>query len=381
MVRRLALLASCLGCFLLGCAGSGGNSAVPTVPRSVQYDVALDWAYPLNPKETFYLGAQPIELGHVASANGVTYVGSTLSKVTAIDEAQARILWDKSMTAPVSAGPIVHGQFLFVALGDGAVIKMNAKTGAIVWRYETTVPVEQSLVVQNGVVACVNGNNRLFVLDELEGTVKWRRERPRSNEFTMYGQATPLIHDGVLYAGYSDGNLIAYGLENGTVIWSRDLAPDARFKDLDVQPVIVDNILYAANSSGGLYALDARDGHTIWQRDIMGASSIVPYQGSLYISSQYGLFRVDMETGETLWQNEIQRDALISPIQLGQKYIYASVQRFGLVMVDRASGQTAHVLDMGTDFTSAPLLMPGVLTAISNRSTVYRFFVEDKPVI
>ena len=280
----------------------------------------------------------------------------------------------------MTAGPVVTSSGVYVALGDGAILKLDVSNGAIVWRYDTLVPIENSIAVQDGVVACVNGNNRLVVLNEKDGTVKWRRERPRSSEFTMYGQSSPLIQDDVLYAGFSDGNLTAFALENGTVIWTRDLAPDARFKDLDVQPVIMDNTLYVANSSGGIYALSVSDGHTLWQRDIHGASSIVPHQDSLYLTSQDGVFRIDRMSGNTIWQNEIRRDALISPMQLGRNYIYASVQRFGLVLIDRATGETAHIIDMGTDFTSAPVLTNGILTALSNRSTVYRLFVQDYPL-
>jgi outer membrane protein assembly factor BamB len=366
---------------LSGCAMSGGvMSSEAAPPRSAQYDIAIDWTFPLNPKTTFYLGAKPLELGHIAVTDNVTYIGSSLSKVVAIHNQKATKIWETALGAPVTAGPVVTSSGVYVALGDGAILKLDVSNGAIVWRYDTLVPIENSIAVQDGVVACVNGNNRLVVLNEKDGTVKWRRERPRSSEFTMYGQSSPLIQDDVLYAGFSDGNLTAFALENGTVIWTRDLAPDARFKDLDVQPVIMDNTLYVANSSGGIYALSVSDGHTLWQRDIHGASSIVPHQDSLYLTSQDGVFRIDRMSGNTIWQNEIRRDALISPMQLGRNYIYASVQRFGLVLIDRATGETAHIIDMGTDFTSAPVLTNGILTALSNRSTVYRLFVQDYPL-
>lgn len=364
-----------------GCAMSGGlTSSEMAPPTSVQYDVTLDWSYSLSPHPTPFLGTAPLELGHVAVTDRVTYVGSSLSKVVAINNQQATKMWEAEMTAPVTAGPVIAPSGVYVALGDGAVLRLNPSSGAIVWRYDTMVPIASSLTVKDGVVACVNGNNRLFVLNENDGTLKWRRERPRSTEFTMYGQAAPLIQDGVVYAGFSDGNLVAYALENGTAIWSRDLAPDARFKDLDVQPVIVGNVLYAANSSGGIYALSVSDGQTIWQRDIRGAGSLIPHQDSLYLTSQSGIFRLDRATGNTIWQNEVQRDALISAMQLGRNRIYASVQRFGLVMIDRATGNTAHIIDMGSDFSSPPVLTQGVVTALSNRSTVYRFLVEDYPL-
>jgi len=382
MPRHLFCTLLCAALFATGCAASNALQATNSnPPRSVQYDIEVDWAYPLNDKETFYLGAKPLEQGHIAVTRDFTYVGSTaLSRLVAINNAQALKKWDVTLTAPVTAGPVAVGNAVYVALSDGGILKINAANGEQIWRFDTQVPIENSLTVSNGFVAAMNGNNRLIVLNEADGSVKWRRERPRSSEFTMYGQAAPLIHNNVLYAGFSDGYLIAYALQNGTALWTRDLAPDARFKDLDVQPVVVDDVLYAANSSGGIYALSLLDGKTLWQRDIRGASSIVPHQDSLYISSRSGLFRLNRETGDTIWQNEIQKEALISQLQLGKSAIYASVQRFGLVAIDRVSGHTLHVIDMGTDFTAAPVLTDGVLTAVSNRSTVYRFIVDDVPL-
>lgn len=366
---------------LIGCAGTSGMSVQKTTqPRSAQYTLALDWDYPLTPGKQNYLGASPLELGHITSADGNTYIASSLGKVIALDETTVQTRWTQTFEMPVTAGPVITAKGIFIALEDGAIVKLNPKTGEIIWRYETGVAVEKSLTVKDNLVACVNANNRVFVLDEATGTLKWRKERPKSHEFSMYGQSAPLIDDDIVYAGFSDGFLIAYAAANGTAIWSRELAPNARFKDLDVQPVRIEDTLYVATSSGGLYALDIQNGQTIWQRDIYGISSIRAFQDSLYISSQSGIFRIHRPTGETIWQNVIQKEALISELALGKNYIYASVQRYGMVILDRVGGELLHVIDMGSDFTAPPELTHGAVTAFSNRSTVYRFIVDDMPL-
>ncbi|MBQ9818252.1 MAG: PQQ-binding-like beta-propeller repeat protein [Proteobacteria bacterium] len=366
---------------LMGCASGGGIEASNSAaPRSAQYDMELDWHYALSPGIGKYLGSTPLELGSTTSAGGVTYVASTThGKVVAIDEATNMARWTQTFEIPVTAGPVVSGKAVYIALGDGAILKLNAANGSTIWRYESGAAIEHGLSAGFGVVACVNANNRAIVLDDATGAVKWRRERPKSQEFTMYGQSAPLIQEDVTYVGFSDGFLTAYATQNGTAIWTRELAPEARFKDLDVTPLRVDNMLYVATSSGGLYALSADDGHTLWQRDIYGISSIRAFQDSIYVSSQSGIFRIKRKTGDTVWQNIIQKDALISSLELGRNAIYASVQKYGLVVLDRVEGTLLHVIDMGSDFTSAPELTPGVLTTFSNRSTVYRFFVDDIP--
>lgn len=381
MIRRccLAIGASILA-ISAGCATSQVERNAQPVPRSAQYTLHLDWSYPLAPNTGKYLGSFPLELGSIATDNGVTYVASSLGRVVAIRESDVKAIWDIDLTVPVTSGPVVTPQAVFVALSSGDIVKLKRSNGEEIWRYSTGAAIENGLSVGNGVVSCVNANNRIFTLDENTGNLLWRRERPRSNEFSMYGQTAPLIDDQTIYAGFSDGFFVAYNLTNGTALFSRELAPNARFKDLDVQPVKLGSALYVASSSGGLYALSNDDGRTLWQANIFGISSIRAFQDSLYVSSQSGIFRIKRDTGEVIWQNIIRDGALISPIQLGKRYIYASIQKFGLVILDRVNGDLRHIIDTGSDATSAPLLDEGTLTVLSNRSYVYRYFVEDSPL-
>ena len=373
------VLSAICAALCLGCA-SAPSKQVSAPPRAAQFDLALDWYYELAPGFGKYLGATPLELGSVNDIGQVTLATTSFGKVIAIDNATAREVWHKDFDMPVTAGPVVYGSGVFVALGSGSLLKLNLKNGEVIWRFEAGVAVENGLAVADGIVACVNANNRIIVLDEKTGLLKWRKERPRSQDFAMYGQTAPLISDGMVYAGFSDGFVVAYAAINGTAVWSRELAPNARFKDVDASPLRIGDTLYVASSSGGLYALSAEDGHTLWQRDIYGISSIRAFQDSLYVSSQAGIFRLSMNNGATIWQNIIQKEALISPLAIGKNAIYASVQKYGLVVLDRAKGDLCHVIDMGSDFTTAPVFTPGVVTAMSNRSTVYRYIVDDVPV-
>ncbi|MBR4984887.1 MAG: PQQ-binding-like beta-propeller repeat protein [Proteobacteria bacterium] len=376
---QVFLMCAACAALLTGCA-SAPSTQIETPPRAAQFDIALDWFYEIEPGFGKYLGATPLELGGVKDIGLITLAASSGGKVLAIDNASARQVWLKDFEMPVTAGPVVYENGVFVALGNGSILKLNLKTGETVWHYEAGVAVENGLSVADGIVACVNANNRIFAIDEKTGTLKWRKERPRSQDFSMYGQSAPLISDEMVYAGYSDGTVVAYAALNGTALWSRELAPNARFKDVDAPPIRVGNTIFVASSSGGIYALSADDGQTLWQRDIYGISSIRHFQDSLYISSQSGIFRLNRITGDTIWQNVVQKEALISPLVLGKNAIYAAVQKYGLIVLDRANGDLMHVIDMGSDFTSAPDFMPGVITAMSNRSTVYRYFVDDEPV-
>ena len=379
MSIRFYGIAALAAILLAGCADGPKTAGTPA--RSAQYSMSIDWKYALDPNPPAALGANPLELGGIKSLQGVTYATSHRGTVIAIDEKTAKPRWEKQFDIPVTSGPVVTTKAVFVGLNDGTVVRLSRSSGEEIWRYDTGASLENSVSSDGTIVACTNANNRLFVLDAETGALKWRRERPRTSEFAMYGQAAPLITEDTVYAGFSDGYLVAYASVNGTAIWSRELAPTARFKDLDAAPVRADGTLYVASSSGGLYALSADDGHTIWQRDIFGITSIVPFQNNLYVSSQQGIMRLRRSDGQTYWQNIVQNNALISALQVGKSSIYATVQRYGLVVLDRREGTTRYAVETGSDFTSAPSLTDGALLLMSNRSTIYRMFVEDAPLV
>lgn len=370
-----------LGVCVLFCACASGNGlSVQHPPRSAQYEMTYDWQVDLRPGYDKYLGSLPLEMGGIRDDGKVTYAASSLGRVVAIDNASAQILWENRFDLPVSSGPVLYHNAVFIGLSSGAVVKLDRRSGKEIWRFETHAALENSISVDNGIVACVNANNRVFVLDEQKGSLLWKRERPRSNEFSMYGQSAPLIDNDLVYAGFSDGFMVAYALKNGTAVWSRELAPNARFKDLDVKPLKIGQTLFVASSSGGLYALSADDGRTLWQRDIFGISDIRAFQNSLYLTSQSGIIRLDQNSGDIIWQNIIQKEALISPLALGKNNLYAAVQRLGIVVIDRTSGDLKHIIDHGSDYTAAPVLSDGFLTLFSNRATIYRYFIDDKPL-
>ena len=379
--RQFGIGALLAGLIIAGGCSSSKEATVSTPPQSAQYHMSIDWTYPLDPNPPKALGPNPLELGSVVSVQGVTYATSQRGTVIAIDEKTAQPKWKTQFDLPVTAGPVVTSKAIFVALNDGTIVRLSKANGSEIWRYDTGAAVENALTATKEFVACTNANNRVFVLDAETGALKWRRERPRSQEFAMYGQAAPIIHNDMVYAGFSDGYIVGYALVNGTAVWSRELAPNSRFKDLDTSPVIVDNTMYVASSSGGLYALALDDGHTIWHREIFGISSIVPFQNNIYLSSQSGIIRLRRSDGQTYWVNTVQDGALISPLQVGKSSIYATVQRLGLVVLDRREGTTQYIVETGSDFTSAPFLTDGALTLMSNRSTIYRMRIQDTPLI
>ena len=117
--------------------------------------------------------------------------------------------------------------------------------------------------------------DRVFAVDPANGKMRWQYERDTPEGFTIHGNAAPRQRGGLVFAGFSDGYLVALQRRQRRLAWSRSLAAASdQFVDVDATPIIVGDKLLAASFSGGLYALRAKDGEVLWHTLIDGTSAL-----------------------------------------------------------------------------------------------------------
>ncbi len=113
------------------------------------------------------------------------------------------------------------------------------------------------------------------------------------------GLQTPLIDQGIVYAGHGLGEMRAYELENGRLIWK---AKDNG--DYHAGPIVAENALIYGSANGRLYARERLNGKLIWNVDLGAAveSEGVVAKGRLYYHTRnHQIFCLDVKTGKILW--------------------------------------------------------------------------------
>ena len=140
---------------------------------------------------------------------------------------------------------------------------------------------------------------------------------------TARGQeATPLVHDGVLYVSTAWSMVKAYDAKTGALKWSYDpKVPRAKLVDVCCDAVnrgvaLYGNNVYVGTLDGRLVALDQKTGHEVWSKltipegshqAITGAPRIakgmvlIGSAGSEYFSRGY-LAAYDAQTGDQVWK-------------------------------------------------------------------------------
>lgn len=231
----------------------------------------------------------PSDSGALALANGLVIVGDVSGKLFAVDAAAGRIAWQYQLSAPFMSLP--------VAVDDGVVV--------------------QTL---DDHIYCFSGN----------GEKRWSHAGS-GNGLNLYITAPPLLHGRTLFAMFANGDAAALKVENGDLIWSRQLllnndaavltelrAPVAQplyMQHVGIGMEKADSALLVSFYQGEIVALSAADGRQLFSIEESLKSAPLLDDGVLYIADANGyLAAIDPGNGATLWKKKIGKGELIGPV-------------------------------------------------------------------
>jgi eukaryotic-like serine/threonine-protein kinase len=199
--------------------------------------------------------------------------------------------------------PLVLGSAVVFGSGDGSVYALEADTGELLWRFESGGAVHAAPVT-DGTRLYVGGfDGGLHALNPTTGVPHWSI-RADGNEHFPEGafQRAPVLHEGVLYVGSRDYQLYAVEAATGRVLWKMEESRGW----IVATPLVVNGSLYFGASDGQqFYAVDRISGQARWsvpvQTRVFGSAVLV---GESVVFGGFSgiLFALDPESGETLWR-------------------------------------------------------------------------------
>jgi outer membrane protein assembly factor BamB len=118
-------------------------------------------------------------------------------------------------------------------------------------------------------------------------------------QFNDRVEVAPALDSNRLYIGTLSGNLIAFDLQQGVVLWQMALTGGVRFA-----PAVSEGRVYVhtrTETGGIVYALDAESGAMQWQIETQGFGNSSPVWAShILVVSGEDLLALDPETGEEI---------------------------------------------------------------------------------
>ena len=236
--------------------------------------------------------------------------------ISAADVPRLKLKWAFGLGDGINARaqPAVAGGRVFVADEVGKVYALDADSGCIVWTYGVGAPVRTGLVVGKtgaGAALFFGAGANAQALDANSGKLLWKARV--EDHFAAMLTATPLLHDGVLYApvaSYEEaigpvptyecctfrGSVSALDAASGKLIWKTYTIADVP------QPTKI------SRTKAQLYG---PSGASVWSTPTFDEKT-----GAIYIatgdnysdpatSTSDAVLALDHKTGKILWSKQI----------------------------------------------------------------------------
>ncbi|MCL5051658.1 MAG: PQQ-binding-like beta-propeller repeat protein, partial [Gammaproteobacteria bacterium] len=105
----------------------------------------------------------------------------------------------------------------------GKVYAFTAKDGHKLWAVQLSSEVLTPVVAVDGHLLVQTVDGHLWALDPKDGKVQWTFS-VNEPSLILRAVATPTVHDGVVYAGFADGTVVALSLSSGAELWRAQVA-------------------------------------------------------------------------------------------------------------------------------------------------------------
>lgn len=353
---------------LVGCGQIDQRSDMPAkkplvaieAPVQITQAWRLDTGHGTNGKHIHLMLAESKDKLYTVDANGNLMV---INSVTGKPE------WTLALKAPVSAGPTVAEQRLIVGTSDGKVITVDLNARKIAWVSSTTSEILAAPTISDDIVLVHTMDGGLSALGLADGRQLWRYTH-NLPPLMLRRSSSPIVVKDVIIAGFANGKLLAMQKNDGSIVWSQDISNPKgttdlqRMIDISADPVVYKDRVYASSYQGNIAGLTLNNGHVIWDRDIASYAGFAAADNMLYVSATNGdVVAIEAPTGGTYWlQTELQGRRLTKPAVL-EKYLVIGDEDGNIHWLDKSTGRIAGRSELDRDGIDA---MP-----IVHNNTVY----------
>lgn len=221
----------------------------------------------------------PCESGAAALHNGLVVLTDVRGEIYGVDPDKGKIVWKKQLSSVLLGHPVVldDGDFL-LQTADNRVYRFSP-AGEKRWSYSghsagLGMHKTPSPIVANGLAYVVFSNGDVAALKLEDGNLVWRRELVLSNDALVLSQlrvpvADPVLVGKALIISIYQGNLVALSANDGEQLWSRNLSLKSR-------PLVVDGHIDVATAAGDVLSLDPKSGAAFWRQKLGGSELVGP---------------------------------------------------------------------------------------------------------
>jgi len=325
----LLLLASLL---ISGCSDEDEDLFVPDplVDIDNQFKIKTLWSTNIGDG----IGDQALKISPVYAYEKI-YVADSSGRIVAINPENGKKVWESNFELAIAGGPAVASKIVVVGTLQGEVLAVDAETGKEKWRALVSSEIISSPAIGDGYVAVRTVDGKIYALDATTGEQKWFYDESLP-ALTLRGNSSPVIANGGVISGFSNGKLAVFVLENGQIAWEKKIATPVgsseiqRLVDVDLQPLIVGSSIYIGAFNGNLASLDFRKGEFIWQRELSTFQDMAIGDLFLFVTHENSyLSGVNRSNGVIIWtQKDLHRRQLTAPGVVGDYLVVSDFEGY-----------------------------------------------------
>ncbi|WP_370654013.1 outer membrane protein assembly factor BamB [Rhodoferax sp.] len=323
----------------------------------------------------------PVDFPLQAKVTGQTVaLAGNDGAVLSLDARSGAVLWRTEVGGPIAAGVGSDGRFSAVVTRANELVVLEA--GQVRWRAGLTAQVFTAPLVAGERVFVLAADRSVAAFDASSGRKLWQQQRP--GEALVLRQAGVLTAVGnTLVAGLS-GHLVGMNPVNGNTVWDATLAAPRGTNDIERLVDLVGGFSRNGNElcvrafQSAVGCVDALRGSVIWKRVAAGAVGVHGDDAQVYgVESDSRVLAWQRANGQPVWTSDrLLYRKLSAPLVLGRSVVMGDAT--GLVhLLSRADGTPLTRLSTdGSAIEVTPVVAAGTLVVVTRNGGVYGFQPE-----
>ncbi|WP_144393809.1 outer membrane protein assembly factor BamB [Pleionea sediminis] len=279
-----------------------------------------------------------------AEGYGKIFLADAKGALLALEPQSGKVVWRTKTKNAISAGVTVSSRVVVVGTREGEVIAFDVDDGSKKWEAIVSSEVIAPAAVSDGFVVVNTVDGNVIALDAESGERKWFYDR-NLPALTLRGTSAPVIAHGAAIAGFANGKVGVFILQNGQLAWEKQItAPSGRsdlerLVDVDSQPIVFGTTLYASSFNGNLSALDLQSGEAKWSRELSSYQDMSVDNQTLLVTHDNGyISSLNRNNGALLWtQKSLFLRGSTSPVAFNDHIVVGDNSGY-LHMMDKSDG-------------------------------------------
>jgi outer membrane protein assembly factor BamB len=271
----------------------------------------------------------------------------------ALNARDGKLIWKAEAGGDFSAEPVSDDRSVFVAqrygesgqkLAGGTLRALSKTTGVTLWMRTLPAAVSAGLAVDGGALfgACKDGH--VYAFDKRTGLQLW------SNQYQEEFSARPTIAGNLVYFASKTGIVRALDLKSGQISWQYKAGGA-----IDGPVAVKENVVYFGSQDGNVYAFSEAHAKLLWRRRTgagVQAVAVVP-NGVLAASLDNFAYLLSLNKGSLVWRRQLPGRISSRPVTAADGALFTPFSTDQAIVLNLRDGKTANTLPLGEENSSA----------------------------